>query len=737
MNPVLRRFPLFPIAFSLGMVCSIAYAQSPTVPANLAAEFSGNQVELSWTASTDDDAVAGYNLYRNGGYFTTVFTTGYSLPQSDGLGQAFYVVSFDEPSDGESRSYSARSAVIEVPATAPEAQTPEAPEVELPVASENTTPTPPSALSAQRISATEVELMWSGATDDVTVEGYNVYRDGAYITTVSTTNYTDNTAASSVAHSYYIVAFDEPRLFSAKSPAADVTGTIGSTSIVGITAPAPTPEATPEPEPTPGPATDTVAPNQVTGLVVDSVTNDRIAFSWEEDSSDATLRGYNVYRNTLYLSTVFDSAYIDTNVPAGDSVRYSVVAFDSAPNFSAQSATLLVGLNDGTENPVEGTPTPPVTPPTTSTGATTPRLLLSSNNWAEFQWDPIADATAYNIYRDGDFLYAVTPDGETPEAQKYWNTNSYLDCNFTRFYERCIVEGPQSGLTYDYQVTSVDEDGVESAPGEVLEVTLRTNERTNLQAVLTEFSMVFNDEFNGTTLDSSKWNTRLPWGPETIINGENQYFVDSQSSPEFGYNPFQLTGESLSIEGTITPPDLLASASDQPFLSGVITTRDSFNFTYGYVESRVKFAKGAGMLSSFFLFHQWAALNSPEIDIVEYLGEYPTDAFQTYHYTDERNDNLLHSSPTMNVPSDGIPYNDDYHVFSVLWEPNLVVWFIDGEEVLSLAGPEVARQRSYVTMYLVLGSDWAVRPNENEDIFPAQYEIDYVRIYQRPEFNAN
>jgi len=101
MTPLFRRFPLTPIALSLSMVCSVGYAQSPTVPTNLAAEFVNDRVALSWTASTDDDAVAGYNVYRNDRYFTTVFATEYTLTQSDGLGQEFYVVSFDAPSPGE------------------------------------------------------------------------------------------------------------------------------------------------------------------------------------------------------------------------------------------------------------------------------------------------------------------------------------------------------------------------------------------------------------------------------------------------------------------------------------------------------------------------------------------------------------------------------------------------------------------------------------------------------------
>jgi len=73
---------------------------------------------------------------------------------------------------------------------------------------------------------------------------------------------------------------------------------------------------------------------------------------------------------------------------------------------------------------------------------------------------------------------------------------------------------------------------------------------------LNEFTEVFSDEFNGSELDASKWNTGLLWGPYLPINGEEQLYVD-----ELGINqgdmlsnggqtpsPFEFTGTSLKIK---------------------------------------------------------------------------------------------------------------------------------------------------------------------------------------------
>jgi len=53
--------------------------ESPTVPTNLAATpVSPTQVNLTWTASTDNVGVTGYKVFRNGGQIGTSATTSYS-----------------------------------------------------------------------------------------------------------------------------------------------------------------------------------------------------------------------------------------------------------------------------------------------------------------------------------------------------------------------------------------------------------------------------------------------------------------------------------------------------------------------------------------------------------------------------------------------------------------------------------------------------------------------------------
>jgi len=224
----------------------------------------------------------------------------------------------------------------------------------------------------------------------------------------------------------------------------------------------------------------------------------------------------------------------------------------------------------------------------------------------------------------------------------------------------------------------------------------------------------------------------LPWGEDTTINGELQYYVNTFGSDPLAYNPFVMNNGILEITGITTPPELLQQANNKQYLSGVITTRDKFEMTYGYVEINAKVTAGQGLLSTFYMFNQKFDKNKPEIDVVEYIGSEPTILNQTYHYYDSNrarsNDGEKHSSPTMKTDT-GINLSSAFHTYGVLWEPELVIWYVDGVEVRRLVGPRVSDEPMNIIAQLVIGSQWIGEPDPAA--IPAKYSIDYIRAWQK------
>ena len=357
--------------------------------------------------------------------------------------------------------------------------------------------------------------------------------------------------------------------------------------------------------------------------------------------------------------------------------------------------------------------------------------LLIAGDWLEFSWTPSTDdqsVEAYEIYRDGSLLRTVTNAGSPESEYRYWLSTSYIDCNYTRDVN-CQTQQPAVGSTHEYYVVAVDNEGQRSQPSESATFTLNSLEGSSVD--LANYELVFSDEFEGDSLDVEKWKTALPWGPDTVINGEMQYFVNIFGSDPIDFNPFSFDGESLSINGSATPPELLAGANNQPYLSGVITSSDKFAMTYGYVEMRARLAAGNGLLSTFYLFNDDFERNKPEIDIIEYIGNRPDKAYQTYHYYDSNRARNFqgekHSSPTMETPV-GVNLSADFHTYAVSWEPGVMVWYLDGQEVRRITGPRVSDEPMHIVTHLVVGSEW-IGPPDASTVLPASMQIDYIRAY--------
>jgi len=161
-------------------------------------------------------------------------------------------------------------------------------------------------------------------------------------------------------------------------------------------------------------------------------------------------------------------------------------------------------------------------------------------------------------------------------------------------------------------------------------------------------------------------------------------------------------------------------------LSGVITSYDSFKFTYGYVEARAKVPFGRGLWSAFWLLNAYYVDLKPEIDIMEHIGHDRDVLFHTYHYYDSNGE--LRSTESMATA--GIDFTSEFHTYGVDWRPGKITFYIDGVERHSISDFNVSSQEMYIIANTALGGWWPGSPDETT-VFPAEYEIDYIRAYQK------
>lgn len=151
-------------------------------------------------------------------------------------------------------------------------------------------------------------LTWRPSEDAGGLAGYEVYRDGRYVVTITTTTFTDPGLVNGVAHQYRVFAVDMARNLSASS------GVVWAL-----------PRAQPDRQP----------PGVPTGL---TATADPVALTvklgWTAPADDKGVVSYRVYRDGALAGTSATPEFTDTDRAHKTEYRYTVVALDAAGNMS-------------------------------------------------------------------------------------------------------------------------------------------------------------------------------------------------------------------------------------------------------------------------------------------------------------------------------------------------------------------------------------------------------------------
>jgi len=181
---------------------------APSAPTSLAASGTNQTAtNLSWSASTDNVGVIGYDVYQNGVFKANVATTSYAVSGlTASTAYTFYVIAKDAAGNASTASNTANVTTL-----APVADT--------------TAPSAPTNLTASATTATTTNLAWTSATDNVGVTGYDVYQGGVFKANVVTTSYGVIGLTASTAYSFYIIAKDAAGNASTISNTANVTTT--------------------------------------------------------------------------------------------------------------------------------------------------------------------------------------------------------------------------------------------------------------------------------------------------------------------------------------------------------------------------------------------------------------------------------------------------------------------------------------------------------------------------------
>ncbi len=245
-----------------------------------------------------------------------------------------------------------------------------------------------------------------------------------------------------------------------------------------------------------------------------------------------------------------------------------------------------------------------------------------------------------------------------------------------------------------------------------------------------EWQLVWEDDFSGEHLDTTKWNVLLG---EHSKHNELQYYVPDEVYLENGV---------LRIRSQVR------KYGSMEYTSGRINTKDKFAPVYGRFEIRAKLPTGKGLWPAHWLYPQnrdWpmemlmaeAIANGneglipeerpwySEIDIMEFLGHEPNILYGTLHYYSFDGK----KKSTYGKITGDVDYSKDFHTYVLEWEPDSIRWYVDGK-LLHETTEGIPHTPHYLIINTAIGGSWPGNP-DSTTTFPQFHDIDYVKVYQK------
>ncbi len=259
---------------------TLADEEAPSPPEDLAATPALLSIQLAWSASTDNIAVSGYRILRNG----TVIATVQGLSYHDtGLQAetpyAYQVIALDDAGNASAAASISTATLADTDA-----------------------PEPPGDLAGTP-HLLAIDLSWSAAQDNVAVTEYQIRRDGELIATVEELAYADGGLEADTEYAYEVRA-------------VDAAGNLSEPAVLTLS-------TLPDEAPPSAPGNPAAIPDYHS-----------VQLSWEASEDNIGVAAYEIRRGEELLGTVLDLNYEDTGLQDGTAYVYQIVALDAAGNAS-------------------------------------------------------------------------------------------------------------------------------------------------------------------------------------------------------------------------------------------------------------------------------------------------------------------------------------------------------------------------------------------------------------------
>ncbi len=236
-------------------------------------------------------------------------------------------------------------------------------------------------------------------------------------------------------------------------------------------------------------------------------------------------------------------------------------------------------------------------------------------------------------------------------------------------------------------------------------------------------NLIWGDEFEGTSLNNSKWSYELGDGCPNLCGWGNNELE------------FYKRENGIVKEGVVILEVKKEKFQNSDYTSARIKTQNKFSFKYGRIDIRAVLPRGQGMWPAFWMLGNnissvgWPACG--EVDIMEMVGGKGRE--NTVHGNARWDQSGLTDKSGSYVLESGT-FADEYHVYSLVWNEESISWYVDDVRyhTVSILDPDMSEfhQEYFIILNLAIGGDWPGNPDATT-VFPQRMAVDYIRVFQK------
>lgn len=235
------------------------------------------------------------------------------------------------------------------------------------------------------------------------------------------------------------------------------------------------------------------------------------------------------------------------------------------------------------------------------------------------------------------------------------------------------------------------------------------------------YQLTWNDEFDSSDINTGNWNFELGnsgWGNNELENYTGRI-----------QNAF-VSGGKLIIEAR------RENSTNSLYTSARMTTQNKKSFRFGRIDIRAKLPVGKGIWPALWMLGDnissvgWPACG--EIDIMEVVGHEPNKLYGTLHFgTSAATHESYGNSYTLSSGS----FDQQFHVYSLLWEQDSIKILVDDQAYLSGTTANINpvypfNNNFFFIFNVAVGGNWPGSP-DGSTIFPQRMFVDYVRVFKK------